>query len=54
MNKIKVYLSHGEMDEWGKDECDDCKLTHNYFVVIRANAWVGFYPLNSVYKIIKE
>ena len=52
MDTIKIYLTRGEKDEWAKDEWDDYKVAGSLFVVIRDTAWVGVYPLSSVYKII--
>lgn len=52
METIKIYLARGDKDEWSKGEWTDYKVTGGLFVVIRDNAWVGVYPLESVYKII--
>ena len=52
MNTIKIYLARGDKDEWSKGEWTDYKVAGSLFVVIRDTAWVGVYPLSSVYKIV--
>lgn len=52
MDTIQIYLTCGGKDEWAKGEWDHYKLKGNLFVVTRKTAWVGVYPLSSVYKIV--
>ena len=52
MKTIKVYLVNGEKDEWNENEWSHYKLAEDMFIVIKNGAWIGFYPLRSVYKIV--
>lgn len=52
MEVIEIYLTKGDKDVWGKCEWDGYDVIHNLFVVVRNGAWVGVYPLNSIYKIV--
>ena len=52
METIKVYLTKGDKDEWGKCEWDGYDVTGDLFVVAKNGAWVGVYPLCSIYKIV--
>ena len=51
---ITVTMKNGKFAEWKKDEWDDYTYDGKFFIVIKNEAWIGFYNLDEIRTIVVE
>ena len=51
-NTIEITFKNGESDIWNTPDWVDCSYDDKVFIVKRNGAWIGFYNIDTVQKII--
>ena len=51
---ITVTMKDGKFAEWKKSEWDDYTYDGKFFIVIKNEAWIGFYNLDEIRTIVIE
>ena len=51
---ITVTMKDGKFAEWKKGEWDDYTYDGKFFIVMKNEAWIGFYNLDEIRTIVVE